>query len=106
MDIVLTKDRIKDLISRKGMTFSGFAQKLGIKKQNLDAYLNTQKKDINMVVKMAEALDISLYEFVGIPEPEEKEVYGCLYVKGKPILVYSKEDIKDLLKRLDDESVH
>ena len=101
MEISLTKERIKDLISRKGLSYAAFAQALGIKRQNLDAYLDAQKKDINMVIKMAEVLGMSLYEFIGMPEPEAKDVYGCLYVKGRPILVNNKAELLALVKSLD-----
>ena len=100
MDITLTKERIKDLISQKGVSYAAFAQELGIKRQNLDAYLDAQKKDINLVVKMADILGMSLYEFIGMPEPGVKEVYGCLYIKGRPVLVNSKEELLKLVAAL------
>ena len=105
MEISLTKERIKDLISQKGVSYAAFAQELGIKRQNLDAYLDAQKKDINLVIKMADVLGMSLYEFIGMPEPGTKEVYGCLYVKGRPVLVNSKEDIKDLIKMIENPNI-
>ena len=101
MEISLTKERIKDLINQKGVSYAMFAQALGIKRQNLDAYLDAQKKDINLVVKMADVLGMSLYEFIGMPEPEAKDVYGCLYVKGRPILVNNKAELLELVKNLD-----
>jgi transcriptional regulator with XRE-family HTH domain len=103
MEISLTKERIKDLISQKGVSYAAFAQKLGIKRQNLDAYLDAQKKDINLVIKMADVLGMSLYEFIGMPEPDAKDVYGCLYVKGRPVLVNSKEELLELVRRLENE---
>lgn len=106
MDVILTKERIKELIALKGLTFSQFANELGLKKQNLNACLETQKKDINLVIRMADVLGMSLYDFIGIPEPGEKEVYGCLYVKGKPVIVNSVEDIKELINSLDRISIN
>ena len=103
MEISLTKERIKDLISQKGVSYAAFAQELGIKRQNLDAYLDAQKKDINLVVKMADVLGMSLYEFIGMPEPGVKEVYGCLCVKGKLVLVDSKKKLKEIADDLDKE---
>ena len=103
MEISLTKERIKDLINQKGVSYAMFAQALGIKRQNLDAYLDAQKKDINMVIKMADVLGMSLYEFIGMPEPGAKEVYGCLVIKGRPFLVDSKEKLMELAKTLEKE---
>lgn len=45
---------------------------------------------------MADALGMSLYEFIGIPEPEAKDVYGCLYVMGRPVLINNKEELLKL----------
>lgn len=101
MEISLTKEVIKERLNRKGLSYAAFAEAIGVKRQNLDACLDAQKKDINMVMRMAEALDMSLNEFLGIPEPGEKEVYGCLYVHGQPRLVNSKEEIRNLLNSLD-----
>jgi len=101
MDISLTKERIKELISQRGVSYATFANALGIKRQNLDAYLDAQKKDINMVLKMANILGMSLYEFIGMPEPGVKDVYGCLYIHGRPVLVNNKQELFELVNRLD-----
>lgn len=67
----------------------------------LDAYLNAKKRDINLVIRMAEALDLNLYDLLGLDEPGTKDVYGCLYVKGMPVLVNSKQELLKLVKTLD-----
>ena len=103
MEISLTKERIKELIIQNGVSYAAFAHELGIKRQNLDAYLDAQKKDINLVIKMAEVLGMSLYEFIGMPEPEAKDVYGCLYVKGRPVLVNNKDELLKLVEALEKE---
>lgn len=100
MEVSLTKERIAELLNRKGMSKADFATKLGIKRQNLDAYLAAQKKDINMVIKMAETLGMSLYDFIGMPDPGSKDVYGCLYIKGSPVIIDSKDDLLKLVKSL------
>ena len=100
MEVNLTKERITELIAQKGITKAEFAKRLGYERNNLDAYLNAKKKDINLVIKMAEALDLNLYDLLGLKEPGNRDVYGCLYVKGMPVLVNSKEDIEKVLKEL------
>ena len=100
MEVNLSKERITDLINQKGISKAEFANRLGYERNNLDAYLNAKKKDINLVIKMAEVLGMSLYEFIGMPEPEAKDVYGCLYVKGRPVLINNKEDLSNLLSEL------
>ena len=100
MEVNLTKELITELIAQKGITKAEFAKRLGYERNNLDAYLNAKKKDINLVIKMAEALDLNLYDLLGLKEPGTKDVYGCLYVKGMPVLVNSKEDIEKVLKEI------
>lgn len=97
MDAELTKERITDLISRKGLTKAEFAKRLGISRTNLDYYLDAKKKDVKMVIKMAKALGMDLYEFIGYEEPEPPKVYGCLYVDGVPHLVNSRAEVVALL---------
>ena len=100
MDVLLTKEYITGLIAKKGMSKSEFAEKMGYKRQNLDAMLDSQKKDINTVVRMSEVLDIPLLEFIGMQQHTDT-IYGVLYVNGKPEIVNSREDINNLLKQLD-----
>ena len=76
MDINLTKERITELISQKGMSKAEFAKRIGIERNNLDVYLNAKKKDVSLVIKMAEALDLNLYDFLGLKEPDAKDVFG------------------------------
>ena len=61
MEINLTKERITELLSQKGMTKAEFAKRIGVERNNLDVYLSAKKKDVNLVVKMAEALGLNLY---------------------------------------------
>ena len=103
MEINLSKERITELISRKGMSKAEFAKRLGYERNNLDAYLNAKKKDINLVIKMAEALDLNLYDLLGLNAPGAKDVYGWLYVKGMPVLINSKNELLELVMSLDNE---
>ena len=78
------------------MSKADFAKKLGFERNNLDAYLNAKKKDINLVIKMAEALDMPLTEFLGM-QTKESSIYGCLYVDGKPFLVRNEDEVQKVL---------
>lgn len=99
METHLNKEYIKGLIEERGMTKAEFAAKLGIARQNLDTLLNSQKKDIHMVIKMAEILDIPLMEFIGLEE-RKNTIYGCLYVNGVPKIVSSAEEILAILTEM------
>ena len=100
MEVLLSKDYITGLIASKGMSKAEFASKMGVVRQNLDAMLDSKKKDINVVVKMAEVLNIPLMEFIGM-QPKEENIYGCLYVNNKPVIVNNRAEIESLLKSLD-----
>ena len=97
MEVLLTKEYITGLIAAKGMSKAEFASKMGIVRQNLDAMLDSKKKDINTVVKMSEVLGIPLLEFIGMQQPTDT-IYGILYVNGKPNIVNNREEIEELLK--------
>ena len=97
MEVLLTRDYILEQVARKGMSKAEFSSKMGIARQNLDSLLDSKKKDINTIIKMSEVLDIPFLEFIGI---QEKNIHGCIYINGKPVLVNSREDIENLLKEL------
>ena len=99
MEVLLTRKYITGLISAKGMTKSEFAEKMGYKRQNLDAMLDSQKKDINTVVRMAEVLDIPLLEFIGMQQQTDT-IYGVLYVDSKPVIVNNRKEVEEVLKKI------
>ena len=102
MEVLLPREYIVQLILKKGMSKAEFAAKMGIARQNLDSLLDSKKKDINTVIKMSEVLDIPFLEFTGM-EPPEKEIHGCIYINGKPVLVNNKQELLDLVASLDKE---
>ena len=102
MEVLLTKEYITGLIAKKGMSKSEFAERMGYKRQNLDAMLDSQKKDINTVVKMSEVLGIPLLEFIGMQQPTDT-IYGVIYVNGKPNIVNNREEIEEILKSTENQ---
>ena len=64
MEVFLTPEYIREQIARKGMSKAEFASKMGIARQNLDSLLDSKKKDINTIIKMAEVLDIPFLNFI------------------------------------------
>ena len=89
-------------VARKGMSKAEFASKMGIARQNLDSLLDSKKKDINTIIKMAEVLDIPFLDFIGM-QPKEKDIHGCIYINGQPNLIGSKEELLDLAETLNKE---
>lgn len=99
MEAKLSKDFIYSLVAYKGMTKAEFAKKVGLERNNLDSALNSKKKDINFVIKMAEALDLPLMTFIGA-ESGELNMFGCIYVNGVPVIVNSRKEIEELLEKV------
>lgn len=79
MEVLLTKDYVYNLLDEKRITKADFARSIGLSSRtNLDALLDSKKKDINVVIKMAEALGMTLQEFIGF-SPCDFKIKG--YVK-------------------------
>ena len=96
MEVLLTKDYILEQVARKGMSKAEFSSRMGIARQNLDALLDSKKKDINTIIKMSEVLEVPFLDFIGL-RPKETDIHGCIYINGKPVLVNSKEDLEKVL---------
>ena len=99
MEAKLSKEFIYSLVAFKGMTKAEFAKKVGLERNNLDSALNSKKKDINFVIKMAEALGMPLMTFIGA-ESGEMNVFGCLYVNDVPVIVNNLKEVEALLEKI------
>lgn len=99
MEVVLTKEYITGLIDKKGMSKAEFAKQMGVQRQNLDALLESKKKDINTVIKMSEVLGMPLNEFL---YGKAADVSGFLKVNGVIREITKKEDIGAVLKEIED----
>lgn len=102
MEVCITRDFVLEQIARKGMSKAEFASRMGIVRQNLDALLDSKKKDINTIIKMSEVLGIPFLDFIGM-KPKEQDIHGCLYINGEPVLVNSKEELLELADNLNKE---
>jgi len=102
MEVLLTKEYILGLIESRRMSKAEFAKQMGIVRQNLDAMLESKKKDINTVIKMAEVLDMPLEEFLyGKKEESGAQVNGYLKVNGSIVEVSSKADLERILAEIE-----
>jgi transcriptional regulator with XRE-family HTH domain len=103
MEVLLTKEYITGLIEKKGMSKAEFAKQMGVARQNLDAMLESRKKDINTVIKMAEVLEMPLEEFLyGKKEDAGVRVNGFLKVNGSIVEVSSKADLERIMAELEE----
>lgn len=91
MEVLLTKDYVYSLLEDKRISKADFARQIGIQRTNLDALLKADKKDINIVLKMAEALGMSLQEFIGF-DPSPFRIKGFIKVGEELREIRSEED--------------
>ncbi len=102
MEVLLTKDYILRLLEKKGMSKSDFAKSMGYKRQNVDTMLESKKKDINTIIKIAEVLDMPLEEFIfGKNSYGGVRVSGFVKVNDSIIEVKNKTDLKKILSDID-----
>lgn len=90
MEVLLTKDYIYSLLKAKGIAKADFAKQIGVGRTNLDALLRAEKKDINVVIKMAEALGMTLEQLIGF-EPSNFKIKGYIKV-GEGLREISTEE--------------
>ena len=102
MEVLLTKEYISGLIEQKGMTKAEFAKRMGYQRQNLDAMLDAKKKDINMVIKMAEVLGTTLDDFLYAKTPVK--VMGFVKVNDKVFEIKTRDDLMRVIGEYDKEA--
>lgn len=101
MEVVLTKEYILGLIESRRMSKAEFAKQMGYQRQNLDAMLESKKKDINTVIKMAEVLGMSLDEFLYGKNNAGVRVSGFLKVNDSIIEVTNKADLERIVSEIE-----
>lgn len=95
MEVLLSKDYILGLVEQRGMSKAEFAKQMGIVRQNLDAMLESKKKDINTVIRMAEVLGLSLDEF--LYGKQTVKINGFVNVDDTIYTISRKEDLQKVL---------
>ena len=91
MEVILSKEYVYSLLEEKKIAKAEFARMLDIQRTNLDALLDSKKKDINVVIKMAEALGMSLQEFIGF-SPCDFKIKGYVKVGEELREIKTEED--------------
>lgn len=91
MEVILSKEYVYSLLEEKRISKAEFARQIGVQRTNLDALLKADKKDINVVIKMAEALGMSLQDFIGF-SPCDFKIKGFIKVGEELREIKTKED--------------
>jgi transcriptional regulator with XRE-family HTH domain len=99
MEILLSKDYILGLVEHRGMSKAEFAKQMGIVRQNLDAMLESKKKDINTVIRMAEVLGLSLDEF--LYGKQTVKINGFVSVDDTIYTISQKSDLQRVLANIE-----
>lgn len=100
MEVSLTREYITGLIEKRGMSKAEFAKRMGYKeRQYLEAMLDSKKKDINTVIKMAEVFEMPLDEF--LYGKKTVEVDGFIRVNGGIRPIQSKGDLVLALEEIE-----
>ena len=99
MEVLLSKDYILGLVEQRGMSKAEFAKQMGIVRQNLDAMLESKKKDINTVIRMAEILGLSLDEF--LYGKQTVKINGFVSVDDTIYTISQKDDLQRVLAEIE-----
>lgn len=99
--------RIKEVCKEKGMTLAEVAKQIrwkdkenvehiGINPVTLSQSLNGNPT-LARLSEVADILGVEVSDFFVRSSPMKDEVFGCLYVNGKPRIVNNVDEIKSLL---------
>ncbi len=91
-------ERILEIMRLKNITKSELAEGVGVKKQNVNVLLETN--NVEKLKEIAKALDITLSELVE-ERKEASEVKGYIEYQGTVHIIKSKEDIENLLTKIE-----
>lgn len=88
-----------EILKEKGISKAAFATAMGVKAQNFNKLVGT--KNIVTLSQMGNYLNIPLQVLIFGREEKELEIRGCVFVDGEANLIKCKEDIKNLLNKLE-----
>lgn len=89
--------RIKEVCKEKNISLAEVAKQIGITPITLSQSLNGNPT-LARLTEVADVLGVDVSEL--FERPVSNEVYGCLYVKGEPIIVNSLKDLTLILDKL------
>ena len=88
------------LLKRKGISKTEFAERMGVKKQNVYALLAT--KNILLLKKAAQVLGIPLETLIGGNENPALSINGFVEVNERMFRIKSKEDYLNVLRVIEE----
>lgn len=88
----------EEMLRVKGLSKTDFAERMGVKKQNVNALFQT--KNILTIKKAAEVLEMPLELLVSTPESTEVEINGFLEINGEMRKIKGKDDLIEVLSEV------
>lgn len=88
----------EDILRSKGLSKTEFAERMGIKKQNVNTLFQT--KNILTLRKASKVLDVPFELLVSNAGEPDIEINGYIEVNGKLVKVKDRSDIANLLSEL------
>lgn len=88
----MIKDRVKLILSKKGMTQKQLANQLGITPEALNRTISNNPT-VKTLIDIARALETEASELIG-----SKDVYGFVEVNGNVHKITSIKDLENVLK--------
>lgn len=99
-------EHIKALLAQRHMTFEDLAQKMGKERSVVYKTISNGNPTLNFLVKLSEALNLSIDEIVSSPKHESKAINndeiidGFVEIDGTTHRIRSKKDIEKIYKSL------
>jgi len=96
----MIKLRIEEILHKKRISKTAFADMLGIKKQNVNGALET--KNLDKIQEIANVLGVDYLELITEKQEEPKSaINGFVEYNEKIYKIASKEDLENLLQSIE-----
>lgn len=94
------EEHYEEYLHKAGMNKAQFAKAMGVLPQNASKLFST--KNALTLARVAEILNVTLDEllFGKKCDGEYRQIEGCVFVDGEPIIIRSKDDIETLLSAI------
>lgn len=89
--------RVKELCKEKHITMTEIAARIKISPISLSQSLSGNPT-LSRLQEVADILGVEVSELFE-RKRAGKDVYGCLYIGGKPVIINSADDLKLILKK-------
>ena len=97
----MIKLRIAEILQEKGISKTEFAERMGIKKQNVNGALET--KNLDKIQEIANVLGVDYLELITEKQEEPKSVInGFVEYNEKIYKIASREDLENLLNTIEE----